>query len=84
MSAYEWVTNTFLAIAGTVDITVTVVNDEEMDDDGNLNFRCFEFDSYNRLINWLRMHQHDYLIDDKHMLYYGTASGITIYVQKVE
>lgn len=82
MNAYEYVTNTFLAIAGNVNIEVAVVNNEVLDDNGNLTYEKFMFENYNQLIQWLRINK-KYDIDSKHMLYFGVASGFTIYVQEV-
>lgn len=84
MSAYEYVTNTFLAIAGEIDIEVDVVNNEVIDDDGNLTYEKFKFANYNELTIWLRINKTKYDIDSKYMLYFGISSGFTIYVNEVK
>lgn len=84
MSAYEYVTNTFLLIAGEINITVAVVNNKVIDDFGELVYKTFKFVNYSALTEWLRINKNKYYIDSKQMLYLGVASGLTIYVNEVK
>lgn len=81
MNIYDWITQTFLSINYN-DINFVVVNDEIVDDD-NVGFRRYEFSNFNYAVEWARRNRARYVIDDKHMLYIGSETGIIIYIKDV-
>lgn len=82
MNIYEWIKQTFLCIAGDIDIEFAVVNDEIVVE-GDTQFRRFDFSSFNSAVEWAMINRNRYVVDDMHVLYIGAVSGVTIYIKDV-
>ena len=82
MNIYEWIKQTFLCIAGEIDIEIAVIN-HEVFVNGDRQFQSFEFDNYGKLVEWAINHRHKYDIDDSQQIYIGAATGVTIYVKEI-